>query len=462
FGDYTEQIPAGAQIADARLSLWQATATGTGASFTAHKLTNASDEAATWTSPWTSPGGDFDATALGTVSGLSDSAGWRQWTVTDAAKAWTATPAANHGLLVKIADEAGAAKQSAQFLATETDEPLLRPKLAVTYADQAAVTSFYAPGTPERLDAGATTSVAVMVKNTTTQPWPAASTKLSYHWKLPDGTDISTPDTQLKTSLPYDLEPGAAATVDAAVKAPAAVGNLAEGAQLVWDVQDTVTNNWKSATHQLPQLPQQIRLDSPTSDLLGLEKFYAYTGKNTGAGGSALANLYAGNVVWGYNAFSNPSRGPQTFARMTYNSLDTSTASLGYGWSLQTSTLAKLGSQLQFHPPGQKWPTQVRLTDGDGTTHVWTLDTHGNTSCLPNTCDYVHPRGVHLYLQRVPESASLPDRYSRDPARQWVFTKPDRTQFFFDEEGFQSAIVDKNGNTMAFTYERRHSNNKPT
>ncbi|MGP3921589.1 hypothetical protein, partial [Nonomuraea sp. 10N515B] len=41
-------------------------------------------------------------------------------------------------------------------------------------------------------------------------------------------------------------------------------------------------------------------------------------------------------------------------------------------------------------------------------------------------------------------------------------TKPDRTQFFFDEEGFQSAIVDKNGNTMAFTYERRHSNNKPT
>ncbi|TMR06831.1 RHS repeat protein, partial [Nonomuraea turkmeniaca] len=461
FGDYASQIPAGAQIADAQLSLWQATATGSGASFTAHKLTKAFDEAATWTSPWTTPGGDFTATALGSLNGLTDTAGWRRWTVTDAAKAWTATPSANHGLLVKVADEAGAAKQSAQFLASETSEPLLRPKLAVTYADPGAVTSFYAPGTPERLEVGATTKVAVMVKNTTSQPWPAASTKLSYHWKLPDGTDISTPDAQLKTALP-DLAPGATAAVEAEVKAPAAVGNLAEGAQLVWDVQDTVINNWKSATHQLPQLPQQIRLDSPTSDLLGLEKFYAYTGKNTGAGGTALTNLYAGNVVWGYNAFSNPSRGPQTFARMTYNSLDTSTASLGYGWSLQTSTLTKLGSQLQFHPPGQKWPEQVRLTDGDGTTHVWTIDRHGNTSCLPNTCDYVHPRGVHLYLQRVPESASLPDRYSRDPARQWVFTKPDRTQFFFDEEGFQSAIVDKNGNTMAFTYERRHSNNKPT
>ncbi|MEU1723335.1 DNRLRE domain-containing protein [Nonomuraea sp. NPDC005692] len=461
FDDYATQIPADAQISQAQLSLWQATATGTGASFTAHRLTRASDENATWTSPWTTPGGDIDAATLGSVTGLTDTAGWRPWTVTDAAKAWTATPSANHGLLIKVGNEAGTAKQSAQFLSSETSEPLLRPKLAVTYAESGSVSSFYAPGTPERLDVGATTVISVMVKNTTAETWPGASTKLSYHWKLPDGTDISTADTQLRTTLP-DLPPGASISVDAQVKAPTTARNLAEGAQLVWDVQDTVTNNWKSATHHLPELPQQIRIDSPTSDLLGLEKFYAYTGKNTGAGTTALVNPYAGNVVWNYNAFSNPSRGAQTFVRTTYNSLDTSAAALGYGWSLQTSTLTKLGSQLQFQPPGQRWPEQVRLTDGDGTTHVWTLDKHGNTSCLPNTCDYKHPRGVHLYLQRVPESAASPDRYSRDPARQWVFTKPDRTQFFFDDEGFQSAIVDKNGNTMSFTYERRKSNNKPT
>ncbi|WP_193318955.1 DNRLRE domain-containing protein [Nonomuraea phyllanthi] len=462
FGDYAEQIPAEAQIADAKLSLWQATAAGSGASFTAHQLTTSFDEAATWNSPWTTPGGDFTSTALATISELSDTTGWRQWNVTDAAKAWTATPGANHGLLIKVDDEAGTAKQSAQFLATETGEPLLRPKLSVTYTDTGAPAWLYAPGTPEQLDTDDTTEVTVMVKNTTTETWPAATTALSYHWMLPDGTDISTAADQLKTLLPYDLQPGTATTVDAQVKAPATVGNLAEGAQLVWDVQDTTTNNWKSATHHLPQLPQQIRIDSPTSDLLGLEKFYAYTGKNTGAGTVALVNPYAGNVVWNYDAFSNPSRGPQTFARMTYNSLDTSAASLGYGWSLQTSTLAKLGSQLQFQPPGQRWPGQIRLTDGDGTTHVWTLDDHGNESCLPNTCDYKNPRGVHLYLQRVAESPDQPDRYSSDPARQWVFTKPDRTQFFFDEEGFQSAIVDKNGNTMSFTYERRKSNNKPT
>lgn len=137
---------------------------------------------------------------------------------------------------------------------------------------------------------------------------------------------------------------------------------------------------------------------------------------------------------------------------MTYNSLDTSRASLGCGWSLQTSTLAKLGSQLQFHPP-----SQVRLTDGDGTTHVWTLPEDTDTS----TCAYKNPRGMHLYLQQVARPGN-PTRRSADPPRQWVFTKPDRTQFFFDEEGFQPAIVDKNGNTMSFTYERRRSNNKPT
>ncbi|GAA2418578.1 hypothetical protein GCM10010404_91470 [Nonomuraea africana] len=468
FDDYATQIPADAQVSQASLSLWQTTGSGSGAGFDVHKLTKAFDESATWNSPWTSPGGDFDPAVLGSVSGMAGQPGWRRWTVTDAAKAWTATPASNHGVLVKVANEAGTAKQSLSFLASEGEESLLRPKLRVTYVDPAAVRSFYAPGTPERMDTTSAQQISVMVTNTTNETWPAASTAVSYHWKLPDGTEVSTPDSQLKTALPYDLPPGASVQVDADVKAPAVSGdgtNKAEGMQLVWDVQDTLTNNWKSATHHLPELPQQIRIDSPTSDLLGAEKFYAYTGKNTGAGSTALVNPYAGNVVWNYNAFTNPSRGVQTFVRMTYNSLDTSTASLGYGWSLQTSTLQKLGSQLKFHPPGghRFWPQQVRLIDGDGTTHVWTLDTHGLdvSDCRPTTCDYKHPRGVHLYLQRVADAAD-PARYSEDPTRQWVFTKPDRTQFVFDEEGFQSAIVDKNGNTMSFTYERRKSNNKPT
>ncbi|MEV2273045.1 DNRLRE domain-containing protein, partial [Nonomuraea africana] len=465
FGDFADQVPTGAEITGASLSLWEASTTGTGVSLDAHKLTKSFDETATWTSPWASQGGDYDPTALASLSGITTMPGWRRWSITDTAKAWRADPATNHGVLVKVASEAGAAKQSVSFLSSETDEPVLRPRLWVTYRDGTPRT-LYAPGGPAQLEVGQTNTVDVMVTNTTNETWPAATTAVSYHWKLPDGTDVSTPDSQLKKTLPYDLAPGASVMVEAQVKAPAttvgSVANKAEAVSLVWDVQDTVTNNWKSATHHLPQLPQQIRLDSPTSDLLGSEKFYAYTGKNTGAGSTALVNPYAGNLVWNYNAFTNPSRGVQTFVRMTYNSLDTSAASLGYGWSLQTSSLQKLGSQLKFHPPGQKWPDQVRLTDGDGTTHVWTLNPPGATNCTYTTCDYKHPRGVHLYLQQIDPASFPPDQWEMAGQRRWVFTKPDRTQFFFDEEGFQSAIVDKNGNTMSFAYERRKSNNKPT
>ncbi|MEV1168874.1 DNRLRE domain-containing protein [Nonomuraea sp. NPDC049784] len=466
FSKFADAVPADADISEATLSMWGASATGSGTTLAAHRLTTAFTEAATWTSPWTTTGGDFATPALGSTPAGNTAPGWRRLTVTDAAKAWVADPAANKGLLLKVANEAGTAKQAVSFLSSEAEEPVLRPRLRIVYRDKATgASTFYVPGTPERLDSAATIELPVVVINTTNETWPATTTAVSYHWKLPDGTDISTPDNQRKTTLGAPLAPGETTVVTVPVKAPTVTGpgtNLAEGAQVVWDVQDTTTNNWKSATHHLPELPQQIRIDSPTSDLLGLEKFYTYTGKNTGAGGTALVNPYAGNVVWNYNVFTNPSRGVQTFARMTYNSLDTSTASLGYGWSLQTSTLSKLGSQLQFHPPGKIWPSQVRLTDGDGTTHVWTLpEGIDPNTCTPSTCGYKNPRGVHLYLQRVPDDR-YPDYPTDDPQRQWVFTKPDRTQFFFDDEGFQSAIVDKNGNTMSFTYERRRSNNKPT
>ena len=52
-----------------------------------------------------------------------------------------------------------------------------------------------------------------------------------------------------------------------------------------------------------------------------------------------MNNLYAGNAVWSYNAFTNPSRGLSTFVRLAYNSLDTSDTVAGYGWSLQASSL---------------------------------------------------------------------------------------------------------------------------
>jgi hypothetical protein len=36
-------------------------------------------------------------------------------------------------------------------------------------------------------------------------------------------------------------------------------------------------------------------------------------------------------------------------------------------------------------------------------------------------------------------------------------TRPDRTQFFYDCEGFPTAVVDRNGNEADFTYTARQS-----
>ncbi|RVX40557.1 RHS repeat-associated protein [Nonomuraea polychroma] len=458
----TSVIPAGVQQASANLRIFQVAHRGLEPSYHFYPLTRSFDEAtASWQQaasgvPWTKAGGDHETTSVGEGFWTSPtepdfSSWWSPSGFDTLVQRWISDPSSNHGLLLRADSESTKACPTSgngdSFTSSEAAEPEVRPWLVVYYYDPTL--TYHAPATPSRMAGGEQRTIDVTITNTTSETWPAGSTRLGYFWKLPDGTDV-TGGTQLFTPLPVDLEPRDTITVQAEVKAPAlATGNLADAVSLVWDTQDTTTNNWKSASHHLPQLPQQIRLESPTSDLLGLEKFYAYTGKNTGAGGTALVNPYAGNVVWNYNAFSNPSRGAQTFVRMTYNSLDTSASSMGYGWSLQTSTLQRLGSQLHRHPPGQDWPEQVRLTDGDGTTHVWLRDP---PTCTAN-CEYKHPRGVHLYLQKTG---------SADPLRQWVFTKPDRTQFFFDDEGFQSAIVDKNGNTMSFTYERRKSNNKPT
>jgi len=195
-------------------------------------------------------------------------------------------------------------------------------------------------------------------------------------------------------------------------------------------------------------LPQGASVTQPTSNLLGLEKFYQYTGVGTGSGTALLNNADAGNTVWSYNAFSNPSRGFATFVRLAYNSMDTSNSAMGFGWSLQASTLMRLGTPLDFHPNPS--PTTVTLTDGDGTGHLFTFNS--------STGQWQSPPGVHEYLQ--PVSACDPSGKTQN-ARAWVLTKPDRTQFFFDCQGYQSAVVDNNGNEADFTYTQRNSNNKP-
>ncbi|PTX53681.1 YD repeat-containing protein, partial [Melghirimyces profundicolus] len=468
----TDTLPADADILDAELNLWTSETYGSGGTYDLHALTTDFVEMeATWNNadaatPWTTGGGgDYDAAVSDSVSSITSDPKWHRWNAGTIVQQWVDDPASNHGFLVKRNDEAGAGER-VLFLSSEAEEKNLRPKLVVTYTERTTANTYYAPKTPARMIPGDQYTVEVTLTNTTDITWSAADYVLSYHWALPDGTDKTTEGNRLETELrpvqsdgtvatdPVDVAPGETITVQAKVKTPiqSDSGNKREAFVLKWDMRNKTTGQWlseQSTTDDLETLDQNVTVEDPTSDELGLEKFYQYVGKNTGAGSTVMVNQYAGNTVFGYNPFSNPSRGLATFLRITYNSLDTSDSSMGYGWSLSATSLMRLGTPLDLHPKGQDWPTEVTLTDGDGTSHIFELKKPDTTD--ETTWYYDSPAGVHFYLQKDGSKEE----------RQWVMTRPDRTRFFFDGEGFLSAIRDKNGNEMLFTYEEKKSRNKP-
>ncbi|MER5179468.1 DNRLRE domain-containing protein [Streptomyces sp. NPDC002896] len=452
-------IPASSRVLEAQLDVWGfTTTTGTaGAVYEAHGLTRDFDETtaswnnATSSTAWSTAGGDMDATVADTVGTVTNDPARQSWYLTSLAQSWVSTPANNKGVAIRLRDESATGPQERTvFLSSEAEEPQLRPQLVVTYIDKSTDSTYYAPDTPARMIPGDQYTVDVTLTNTTTSVWKAADQVLSYTWSLPDGTDATTGGNQLETALPEDVYPGETVTVKAQLKTPinSDSGNKRLDYVLKWDLRNKTAGTWLSATENIAPLAQNVRTEDPTSDQLGLEKFYSYAGKNTGAGSSLMTNLYAGNTVWQYNAFNNPGRGLSTFVRFAYNSQDTSDTVLGGGWSAQASSPVRLGAALDFHPNPN--PTEVTLPDGDGTAHTFRKQDDGTWKA---------PAGVHYLLQQGSGVDCTPDK-DGDP-KAWSLTRPDRTQFFFDCDGYLTSIVDKNGNTQTYTYEERKSNNKP-
>jgi RHS repeat-associated protein len=451
-------IPASARVLDAQVRLWgtQTTQTATGALYELRPLTRDFDEAtATWvkanaTTNWTSQGGDFGAAMADTAGPISNDPSRHDWNVTSLAQSWVTTPSSQQGVVVKMADEATQQERTV-FLSSEAADQRLRPKIVVTYIDATTESTYYAPKTPARMTPNTTYTVDFTLTNTTTATWKAADQVLTYKWALPDGTDVTTGGNQIQTALPGDVAPGDSVTLQAQVKTPinSDSGNKRTDYALTWDVFNKTAGTWASGTDGIPGLKQNVAVEDPTSDQLGLEKFYSYNGKNTGAGSSVMNNTAAGNSVWSYNAFSNPGRGLNTFVRFAYNSLDTSDTVMGHGWSAQAAGPIRLGAPLDFHPNPN--PTEIRLPDGDGTTHVFRKQDDGSWKA---------PAGVHYKVTPKPGLDCTPDK---DPVPDaWTLTRPDGTRFLFGCDGYMTSAVDKNGNTQTFTYEERKSNNKPT
>jgi RHS repeat-associated protein len=463
-------IPGTATVTGAELKLWGwYNNNGDGsATYDVHALTQDFDPAtATWNdassgTPWTTAGGAFSPTVTGSVSGLTSAPSRLLWPVTSTVQGWVTTPSSEHGLLLKLFGETSTSPQEQElFLDTSAAEAALRPELVVTYTEPTPEDTYYAPDTPQVSAAASSYTTDVTVTNTTTSTWSRKDWALSYHWLAPDGTDVTTSSDVAETALPSDLAPGAQATLTATVDTPATAGsgNARTGYQLLWDMWDKVTGTWLSSGTSTPNLTgtggagtvgplNQVTSAAETAEMLGLEKYYQYTGIATGSGSVLENNDATGNTVWNYNPFSNPSRGFQTFVRLDYNSMDTSESSMGFGWSLQASTLTRLGTPLDFHPKSN--PTTITLTDGNGGSHAFTWNSSNGT--------WTSPPGFHYYLQSY---AACNVNGKDNPARAWLITAPDRTQFFFDCEGYQTAVVDKNGNEADFTYTSRKSENKP-
>ncbi|MFB7359003.1 DNRLRE domain-containing protein [Streptomyces gardneri] len=457
----TTSIPTTATVLENKMYMWGAETTSTtnGAIYELHSLSRDFTETqATWnnansTTPWTTAGGDFSAAVSDTVPQITDEVGRHWWDATGLMQSWVKTPANNKGVLVKLKDETTTGPQERTlFLSAEAADPQLRPYMQVIYVDATTEDTYYAPTTPARMTPNSQYTVEFTVTNTTASAWAAGERVLSYTWKLPDGTDVTTGGNQLSTAIPA-LLPGKSATIQAQVKTPinSDSGNKRNEYVLGWDVRKISDGTWLSAgTGGIPSLKQNVAVEDPTSNTLGLEKFYAYGGKNTGAGSTVMNNLASGNNVWQYNAFNNPGRGLNTFFRMAYNSLDTSDTVAGHGWSFQASGPIRLGAPLEFHPKPN--PTEIRLPDGDGTTHVFRWDATDSV--------WKAPAGVHFKLTMKPGLDCRPTKDAIPDA--WTMTRPDGTRFLFGCDGYMTSTVDRNGNTMSFTYEERKSNNKPT
>lgn len=454
----TTLIPSTATVLESRMFMWGAeTTTGSdGANYQLRRMTAGAwtETGATWntvngTTAWATPGGDFGPNPADTVGSVAE-VGRHWWNATLMTQNWVTNPAGNRGALVKLEDESSTGPQERTlWLSSEAPDWQLGPLLRVIYVDATPEDTYYAPSTPTRVAAGATSTVPVTVTNTTKSEWPAGTGTsgkvLTYSWQLPDGTDV-TGTTKLKTTLPTALSPGQSQTVSAKVKAPADsdTDNVRTDYTLTWKAEDAATGAVAA-----PGLKQEVAVEEPTSDQLGLESFYSYVGKNTGAGGTLMGNVASGNAVWSYDAFSNPGRGLSTFGRFAYNSQDTSDTVLGFGWSGQIAGITRLGAPLDFHPNPN--PTEIRLPDGDGTTHLFKKDA--------TTGAWIAPKGVNYRLTPktgldcTPEKDPIPDA--------WTLLRPDGTRFIFGCDGYMTSVVDKNGNTQTFTYAERKSNNQP-
>jgi len=281
--------------------------------------------------------------------------------------------------------------------------------------------------------------VDVTVTNDSGSPFDGADITVGYRWYAPGA---ATPAASGSTPLGAELRQNRTSTPVRLLIPPPVLPdgvNLA-AYRLDLDLRQASTGVW-FADRGNPPLSNPVIVARKLSTALGLERYYAYDSADVG-GMTHLVNVANGNTLLRRTLLSSPGRGLSTVVDLTYNGLEEhSDSPAGNNWSLAISGLTRLGYGLDLHPNkadeiagrSNKYATFV---DGDGTRHRFDGQTQPD-----GTTRWAEPAGVNLYLRRASTT---------DDTRAWVLTRPDNVRFFFDVDGYPTAVADRNGNTLTF------------
>ena len=136
-------LPAGAVVVSAHLELYMHAAdTPDAMDLSVHRMTSPwTESGATWNdmdgaNAWNASGGggDFDPTSVDLVTGVTNGTGWYSWNVTSLVKGWWNGTVANHGLLVRQADDdLGISLGRKEFFSSDAPNATDRPRLSLGY-----------------------------------------------------------------------------------------------------------------------------------------------------------------------------------------------------------------------------------------------------------------------------------------------------------------------------------------
>jgi RHS repeat-associated protein len=274
-----------------------------------------------------------------------------------------------------------------------------------------------------------------LVTNEGKAAWDGTKVSLWYRWIADNGAVLL--EQQADQALPASVVPGQTVTVPISVQPPKLPPGADAGKfELRLDLYDSAAKTWFSEKGN-EALTTTVALVRDAKDMLGLERFWQYESEDLGAGMTTLTNLASGNAILRWSPFFAPGRGLATTVDLTYNSLeDHSKGPAGNNFSLSFGGLVRLGERLEV--TGLLFGRGVEFVDGDGTRLRFERVVSGGQ------VRWQEPPGVNLYLREFKDGPAN---------RRWAITRPDAVTYWFDKDGYPTAVTDRNTNTTTYELE---------